>query len=165
MLKAPTLHLDHHYVKGSEHPVVSGHPSYERPEQYDGRALLKEVNRALAENPIVIAEGFLLFAYPGFEMACAEMVHIDVPHEVLVRRRLARMGAADDVAGGRIAEADAAWFAHGETEWLEFGAFQAEIDLMTVVKSRAYGGEWPESTVDVAERLVSEWCGERRIAA
>lgn len=165
MLKAPTLHLDRHWIKGSQRPVVNGRESFERPHQYDGRALLREVSEALADNPIVIAEGFLLFAYPGFEMACAEMVHVDVPHDVLVRRRLCRSESQDDVAGGRIPEADLAWMAHGEAEWAEFGAFQSEIELMTVVRSRAHGGEWPDSTADIAERLVSEWCGERRLAA
>lgn len=167
-LGAPTFHLDRYFVEDAERPLVMGHPSFEQPHQYDGRALLRDVGRALCENETVVVEGFLLFAYPGFEMECYRMVYLDVPYEVLAARRLARarsMVAISDVKGGRSKTADAGWQAHGRAEWDRWGAFQSEIDDMQIVRSRDHGGTYPSTPTDIATAIVDSWWGPVQQAA
>lgn len=166
LLGAPVMHLDRYFITEADRPLVDGHPSFERPHQYDGDALLRDANRALCDNDIVVAEGFLLFSYLGFELACAHMVHLDVPHDVLAARRSARSEAsASDVKGGRIKMADDGWQAHGASEWERFGAFQAGIPGIEVVRTIDHGGSWPSSQQDIASRLIDGWCGPMRQAA
>jgi cytidylate kinase len=160
ILDAPVLHLDRHFLDEAERPVVEGHPSFERPHQYDGAALLRDARQALCDHAAVVVEGFLLFSYPGFELECAQMVHLDVPHEVLAERRLARAiakDAASDVKGGRKKTADAGWQAHGRSEWERWGAFQADIAGMQVVRSRDHGGAWPSTPEAIAQAVVDSW--------
>lgn len=156
-LDAPTLHLDRHFDSKAERTVVNGHRSYERPEQYDGAALLEETRLALKLNEHVVVEGFILFSYPGFEQACDRMVHLDLPHHILARRRRQRAegnDAAGDVKGGRIRDADAAWAAHGKSEWERFGAFQRDLRDMTVVSIGEADGRTPR---EIALQLLGTW--------
>lgn len=133
-MKAKLLHLDRFWISGAHRPLVAGHESFERPDQYDGAALLRAALHASEEGDVVI-EGFLLFVYPGILQACSSAFLLDVSHEELVRRRLGRAGGAgDDVAGeGRVPEADRGWHAHGREEWERFGAMQASLPGMTVL--------------------------------
>lgn len=162
LLDAPALHLDRYFVEEAERPMVMGHPSFEQPHQYDGAAMLRDVRLAMCENELVVAEGFLLFSYSSFEMESYRMIHLDVPHEVLVERRLARTAAGDaatDVKGGRRKTADAGWQAHGEAEWARWGSFQADIPGMQVVRSREHGGTYPSSPQDIAQAILDSWWG------
>jgi chloramphenicol 3-O-phosphotransferase len=136
-MRARLLHLDAFWIRGSAKPLVDGHPSFERPEQYDGAALLRSALDASIDGDVVI-EGFLLFAYPGILEACASAFLIDVPHEELVRRRLRRgPESSDDVAGaGRVAQADRGWIAHGRKEWERYGAPQAGLPGVVVLHHR-----------------------------
>jgi hypothetical protein len=168
LLDAPTFHLDRYFIDEAERPIVDGHPSFEQPHQYDGAAMLKDVRLALCENEIVIAEGFLLFAYEAFEMECYRMLHLDVPHEVLAERRLARALAKEgssDVKGGRKKTADAGWQAHGRSEWRRWGAFQAEIAGVEVVRTCDHGGSYPSSPEAIAQSILDSWWGPVQQAA
>jgi len=168
LLDAPALHLDRYFIEDAERPLVMGHPSFEQPHQYDGRAMLHDARLAMCENELVIAEGFLLFSYSSFEMESYRMIHLDVPHEVLAERRLARAmskQSTSDVKGGRIKTADAGWQAHGEAEWQRWGSFQADIPGMQVVRSRDHGGTYPSSSQDIAQAILDSWWGPAQQAA
>ena len=168
LLSAPTFHLDRYFIEEAERPVVAGYPSFEQPHQYDGATMLRDVRRAMCDNEIVIAEGFLLFAYPGFELESYRLVHLDVPHEVLAERRLARAmarNAVSDVKGGRRKDADAGWQAHGRTEWERWGTFQETIPYVEVVRTCDHGGPYPSRTEDVAQSLLDAWWGPAQQAA
>lgn len=144
ILGAPLLHLDRRWMARIERPVVNGHQSFERPEQYDGAGLLDETMRAMECSEHVVVEGFLLFTYPGFHEAADRRILLDVPHEVVARRRLERAqakAALDDVAGGRSGAADAGWQAHGREEWDRFGAWQRDLPGMEVVTHDMLGND------------------------
>ena len=165
MLDAPVLHLDRYFIEDAPRPIVNGHPSFERPEQYDGAALFKDAMHAFGDSPLVVVEGFLLFAYPRFELACGQMIHLDVPHHVLAERRLARAGAAaSDVKGGRIKAADDGWQAHGEEEWRRYGAFQADIAGIRTIRPAEFGGSDPSSPEDIANDILDGWSTTRLAA-
>lgn len=167
-LRAPTFHLDRHYLAGVEHPLVDGHPSFEQPHQYDAAALRATVDAALADNPIVIAEGFLLLTYPCFANASDLSACLDIPHNVLADRRAARAAqaaAASDVAGGRVKKADDGWQAHGRGEWERFGASQLTIPGVRIIKPTQFGGADPDAAEDIAAALLAEWRLVERLAA
>lgn len=165
LLGAPVLHLDRHWLQGCDKPVVDGHPSYERPHQYDADALAQETIDALRTSPIVVVEGFLLFGYAWFAENCSPRIFLDVPHERLAARRRARHGlAVDDVPGGRAEEADAGWTAHGRAEWERFGAFQRDLPGMEVVHRREDGGSWPDGATEIACRLLADFCSDKKAA-
>lgn len=146
-MKARLLHLDRFWISGAHRPLVAGHESFERPDQYEGEALLRAALHAADEGDVVI-EGFLLFTYPGILEACSSAFLLDVSHEELVRRRLGRAGeAGDDVAGeGRVPEADRGWHAHGREEWERFGAPQASLPGVVVLH--------PQTTTDPVDVWV-----------
>jgi uridine kinase len=157
LLGAPTFHLDRHFIEGAARPVVNGHPSFEQPDQYDAMALLDETVAALSDHEHVVVEGFLLLTYPGFTTVCDRMVHLDVPHETLARRRADRAAAKaalTDVKGGRLKAADDGWSSHGREEWLRYGACQARIPGVTVVRP---GETHPSGQADIARALVADW--------
>lgn len=160
LLCAPLLHLDRHWIAGVQRPIVDGHPSFERPDQYDGAALLEQTRTAMASSRHVVVEGFLLFAYPGFaELADLRYV-LDVPHEVVAARRMERAlakAALDDVPGGRSEAADAGWQAHGRGEWERFGSFQRDIAGVQVLDHAALGDR-VEGLETVAQR-IADACG------
>lgn len=163
LLGAPVLHLDRHFIEEADRPIVEGHPSFEQPHQYDGTALLDETVAALDAHETVVVEGFLLFSYPGFTTLCNRMIHLDVPHEVLAARRRERAlakAAATDVKGGRMKGADDGWSAHGREEWLRYGAFQATIPGIEVVRP----GITHEATQEMIARQLFG-CAANRIAA
>jgi hypothetical protein len=144
MLGAPLLHLDRHWLGHVERPVVSGHPSFERPDQYDGAALLELSREAVATSADVVVEGFLLFRYPGFLEMADKAIYLDVPHDVVAARRRARAlakAALDDVPGGRSESADAGWQAHGREEWLAYGAFQRDLPGVEVLPHGTLGDD------------------------
>lgn len=168
LLGAPTFHLDRYFIEDAERPLVMGYPSFEQPHQYDGAAMLRDVRKAMCDHEIVVAEGFLLFAYDGFELESYRLIHLDVPHEVLAQRRLARaMGKAgvSDVKGGRKKAADAGWQAHGRHEWERWGAFQADLPYMEVVRSCDHGGPYPSRPEDIAQSILDSWWGPAQQAA
>lgn len=134
-MEARLLHLDRFWISGAHRPLVHGHESFERPDQYDGAALLAAALHAARSGPVVV-EGFLLFTYPGVLDACSSAFLLEVPHEELVRRRVGRTGSAsDDVAGeGRVPEADRGWHAHGREEWERFGAPQASMPGVRILR-------------------------------
>lgn len=154
-LGAPLLHLDRHWIIGCDKPLVAGHPTYERPDQYDADALRIETLEAMSRSSIVVVEGFLLFGYPWFAENCTYRFLLDVPHHRLAVRRAARHGLSlDDVVGGREPEADAGWNAHGREEWERFGKPQRRLPGMNVILRREDGGEWPDACEDIA-RIMS----------
>ena len=164
-LGAPTLHLDRHFIEDAERPLVNGHPSFEQPQQYDAIALLDETVEAAGRHEHVVVEGFLLFTYPGFTTVCDAMVHLDVPHETLAERRTARAlakAALSDVKGGRLKAADDGWSSHGREEWLRYGAAQARIPGITVVRP---GVTHPAAQADIARALLDGWLEGARQAA
>lgn len=155
LLGAPMLHLDQHFIEDAERPVVEGHPSFEQPHQYDGEALMRQLVAAASTNEHVVVEGFLLYTYPGFLEICDHRVHLDVPHAVLADRRADRHGATGDVKGGRIKAADTAWAAHGESEWLTYGAAQAEMPEVIVM--RPYDMPTRPTAQEMARQLLDRW--------
>lgn len=164
ILGAPVLHLDRFFIEDASRPLVNGHPSFEQQHQYDGNALFDATVEALDVSAVVVVEGFLLFSYPGFTTLCDEMVHLDVPHEVLAARRHERAmakAAASDVKGGRMKAADDGWSAHGEEEWLRHGAFQARIPGMQVVRP---GITHAATQDEIARQLIAGWRLERLAA-
>lgn len=154
-LEAPLLHLDRYWIDGCEKPIVEGHPSYERPYQYDSAAMIDDVRDAMRNRSVVVAEGFLLFHDPWFVDNCTMKMFLDVPHERLAARRRARSGISlDDVSGGRAPEADAGWTAHGRSEWERFGAWQRDIEGMTVIRRWEDGGPWPDQAADISGEFL-----------
>lgn len=154
-LGAPALHLDRHFIEEAERPVVMGHPSFEQPHQYDADMLMEELDEAAGRHQHVVVEGFLLFTYEGLPAMCDRRVHLDVTHQTLMGRRMARLGACDDVKGGRIKDADAAWAAHGEAEWLRFGAIQATMaGVETIRPEKMPEGRGAETLADL---LLARW--------
>jgi hypothetical protein len=154
-LGAPLLHLDRHWIIGCEKPLVDGHPSYERPHQYDADALREETLDATSRSSIVVVEGFLLFGYPWFAENCTHRFLLDVPHHRLAARRAARHGLSlDDVVGGRAPEADAGWHAHGRSEWEKYGARQRDVPGMITILRSEDGGAWPDDCGEIA-RIIS----------
>lgn len=154
-LNAPVLHLDRYWIEGCEKPIVEGHPSYERPDQYDSHAMTLDVREAMRKHSAVVTEGFLLFVDPWFARNCTTRIFLDVPHERLAARRRARHGlSVDDVPGGRAPEADAGWTAHGRSEWERFGAWQRDMDDAIVVRRIEDGGEWPDEPSDISSELI-----------
>lgn len=130
------LHLDGRWIKGAEKPIIFGHPSRERPHQYDGASLLADIRSAHEAGRDVVAEGFLLFEYPGIAEICDHRFFIDVLHAELVRRRKARGargGNATWGAAGKDKVADAGWMAHGRLEWALYGAHQARLPGVVVL--------------------------------
>lgn len=124
------LHLDGRWITGAEKPEVNGHRSYERPHQYDGASLLADIRAAADEGRVVVAEGFLLFAYPGIAEICHHRFYLDVAHDELVRRRLSRGAQGGNATWGAVgndAVVDVGWLAHGREEWERFGAPQASL--------------------------------------
>lgn len=165
LLEAPTFHLDRHFIEEACRPLVHGHPSFEQPHQYDGLALLDETVAALDVSTHVVVEGFLLFAYPGFTTICDQMLHLDVPHDTLAERRSARAEAkmaAAEIKGGRIKAADDGWGAHGRIEWQRYGAMQADIPGVQVVRP---GISHASSAREIARQHVCHWTGQRLQAA
>lgn len=134
-LDAPLLHLDKHWVDGCEKPVVNGHPSYERPHQYDGKRLMEAADALSPAHAYVVVEGFLLFAYPRAVQRCGVRILIDAPHAVLAERRSARSasGRYDGVWDGANADVDAGWCAHGKDEWERFGRQQDQVPGIVVL--------------------------------
>jgi uridine kinase len=161
-MRAKLLHLDAFWIKGSERPLVNGHPSFERPEQYDGAALLRSAIEASRDGDVVI-EGFLLFAHPETLAACAHAFLIDVPHDELVRRRLRRgTESGDDVAGsGRVEAADRSWMAHGQEEWRRYGAPQRDLPGVRTVSPDVDEGRRLESIEAVLSEMSTIIQGER----
>lgn len=155
LMEAPMFHLDHHFIEDAERPIVKGFPSFEQPHQYDAAALYDQVMAAAADHRHVVVEGFLLFSYPGFHDACDARIHLDVPHQVLGERRERRHGATGDVKGGRIKMADTAWAAHGREEWERFGAHQAMMEGVDVL--RPYDEDPKPSAQELAHRLIKLW--------
>lgn len=155
LLDAPTLHLDMHFIAEAERPVVNGFPSFERPHQYDGAALLEEIRLAATLHEHVVVEGFLIFTYQGILDACDRRIHLDVPHSSLVGRRARRGGATGDVKGGRIKMADTAWAAHGEAEWEAYGACQTAKPGVETIRPAAMMVRG--SAREIAEDLVRAW--------
>ena len=159
-MKARLLHLDRFWISGAHRPLVGGHESFERPDQYDGAALLTAALHAAEEGPVVI-EGFLLFAYPGILETCSSAFLLDVSHEELVRRRIGRVGeAGDDVAGeGRVPEADRGWHAHGREEWERYGAPQASLPGVRVLHPKTTSDPvdtWVAGVVDDLMRTIGK---------
>lgn len=139
------LHLDGRWVKGAEKPVVNGHRSYERPHQYDGASLLREIRAAAEAGRDVVAEGFLLFAYPGIAEICDHRFFLEVPHQELVRRRLARSAAGGNATWGTVgndAVVDVGWLAHGREEWEAFGAPQALLPGIVILDGCRNPSDW-----------------------
>ena len=156
-LGARTLHLDRHWRDDVPRPVVMGHESYERPEQYDAEALMASALAASARGETIVVEGFLLLAYPGVLERGSAAFFLDVPHEEVARRRAARCAATsrDDVPGGRAPEADAGWLAHGREEWEAFGAAQRDLPGVEVLgrvgpRRRARGRSRPRAAPGLA---------------
>lgn len=148
-LNAPMMHLDQYFIEDAERPLVSGYPSFEQPQQYDGAAMFRDLTRMARQHEHVVTEGFLLFTYPGFLELCEPRIHLDVPHEVLATRRANRHGATGDVKGGRIKMADTAWATHGREEWQRYGAAQAELEGVQVLRP------YDEPTKPTAEQLAA----------
>jgi shikimate kinase len=149
-LDAEVLHLDKYFIEEQARPIVNGYPSYEQPQQYDGMAMLDDLVEASEQAETVIAEGFLLFNYAGFTTLCDHMFYLDVPHEILKQRRLARMNdvsTSSQVEGGRIKEADEAWQAHGHIEWRRYGEMQANIPGMNILHAA-------NKTTDELEEII-----------
>jgi uridine kinase len=118
-LGAARLCLDDFYLRGHErrHVVVEGVPvrSFDHPGAYDGEA----VRRAVADAPgAVVAEGFLLLAYPGMAQVLDLGVFVDLPWDEIRRRRALRTGQTTS-------KVDASFDLVGEREWLAHGAAQA----------------------------------------
>lgn len=127
---ARLFHLDAHWIRGCLRPIVNGEPSFERPHQYNGAALARQVQEHLAAFPEipVVVEGFLLYLYPECMALCTVMTFLDVPMDVLLARRTLRAQTAGDHAGGgKKAAAERAWLANGVEEWTSFGAAQAAL--------------------------------------
>jgi len=153
-MDAPLLHLDRYWIEGCHKPVVAGHPSYERPHQYDSDAMRTDACEAMRSSSTVVVEGFLLFSNPWFARNCTTRIFLDVPYERLAARRRARHGASlDDVVGGRAVEADAGWAAHGRSEWDLFGAWQRDIEDMVIVSRTEDGGSWPDHPAGIVAEL------------
>jgi len=147
------MHLDGRWISGSEKPIVAGFPSYEQPHQYDGASLLAEMQAAQTAGRDIIVEGFLLFAYPEILALCDHRFFIEVDHDELVRRRVARTAAGGNVTWGAIAAdstVDKGWLAHGREEWQQWGAPQASLPGVVVID-----GSRPvaESARDVVEMI------------
>lgn len=129
-LGATRLCLDDFYLKGHarRHVAVDGvrHRSFEHPEAYDGDALLSWCR---SQGGPVVAEGFLLFLYPGAEATFDRMVFIDLPWDEVVARRTLRKGQT-------AAKVDASFAAIGRSEWELFGARQRELPGLRVLDGR-----------------------------
>lgn len=129
-LGAERLCLDDFYL--SRHPrryVESGGArvrSFEHPQAYDGEALLRWVG---GQDGPVVAEGFLLFLYPGSEAIFDRMIFVDLPWEEIVARRSARKGQ-------NAAKVEASFSAIGRGEWELFGARQRDLPGVTVIDGR-----------------------------
>lgn len=154
-LGARLLSLDSYWISGSCRPSVNGHPSYERPHQYDGAALARDAAALLADgsgHPVVL-EGFLLFLYPATREICAPQVFVQVCEPTLLARRAGRAASEGRIlAGGKRATVEIAWLANGLDEWRTFGAQQATMPGMKVVE----GSRPPEAVArDIVELLSS----------
>ena len=111
--------LDDYYVRGS----MRKYGTCERPENYDDGKLYAEIDAFAVEHPgrHIVVEGFLLFLYP--RLVFSHMFFIDIPDEIAVARRRARLSTADGKAGS----VEEAWFKTGLAEWKMYGAKQAQI--------------------------------------
>ena len=115
--------LDDYFCHKAERPVVNRYPSFERPHQYDGARMARDVAAQRLCCP-VIAEGFLLFTYPDLLEACNVRIFVDISEdEILTRRKLRR-----DAGYGKPKRVERGFDAHGLEEWRSFGAIQAEVD-------------------------------------
>jgi uridine kinase len=124
---ARVFHLDAYWIPGSARPPVNGAPSYERPEQYGGQAMARDIMVYLAASPAapVVAEGFLLFLYPDLLDLCGTRVFLKAGWQTVLARRAARAAVQGSAAdGGKALRAEHAWLANGREEWLRFGAGQ-----------------------------------------
>lgn len=158
-LSAKLFHLDKFWVKGSFKPVINGELSYERPEQYDGAALAQEIKDYLENysQRLAVVEGFLLFCYPEIVDLCGTKVFLDVPYDLLVKRRIARAKSGINPAGFHIGgsydnAAEKSWLANGRDEWNAYGAGQADIEGVVLVDPV----KPPEL---VAEEITNIWTG------
>ena len=153
---AALLRLDDHWIRQAPRETVAGFPSYERPDAYDDASLLLAIRKAAASGPVV-AEGFLLLSYPPLHRACSPRFFLDVPHEELVWRRLARIAAGGDPAWGSEggAAGDRGWLAHGRGEWERFGAAQARLPGVVVLDGTRAPGAVASDIVSVA--VASGW--------
>jgi hypothetical protein len=145
-LGARHLCLDDYFVPGAERPVVNGCPSFERPHQYDGARMALDVAAARAVGPVV-AEGFLLFAYPALLAACDVRLFVQIGEAEVVARRAARRS----VGGGKAERVERAFAAHGLEEWRRFGAGQASAEGVAVLD-----GTLPPEELLRAARLIAD---------
>ncbi len=154
LLDLPLHHLDAHFVKDADHPLVNGYPSYEQPHQYDGKALLE---KAKQEEEGCILEGFLLYNYDGALELCDYAFYLDVPHEELVRRRSNRSKAGTDgVRAVLNPKVDEAWHAHGKEEWEAYGASQMLLPSVNIIKSEQHGGTYPNDIKEMGRKIMLE---------
>jgi shikimate kinase len=142
---AELLQLDHYWLSGIEKPIVNRFPSRERPCQYDGARLAADAERLARGGTPVVAEGFLLFAYPQCVALCGTRVFLDVPWDAVSARRRARALAA---RANRVREAG--FRANGRAEWERWGAFQATLPGVAVLDGTA-----PAEAI--AERVLALW--------
>lgn len=157
-LKAPLLHLDRHWLRHVDRPIVDGHRSFERPDQYDGHALLEQTVEALSNHRHVVVEGFVLLTYPGFLDLAHRAIYLDIPHDVISARRTARSAAGsslEDVPGGRSSKADDAWLAHGRREWFDHGERQRHLPGVEILTHDDLGDD-PEMLHAIVTRICSE---------
>jgi hypothetical protein len=158
ILGATIVRLDSHWLPAVARPYVNGHPSYERPDQYDGAALLREVEAAKARKGSIVCEGFLLFCYPGMIEACDHAFFLKAPHTVLVARRRERAAIGGDSlweADGGDAVSNASWLAHGQEEWERFGAQQSSLPDMHVIDAAADTRSIVAAVLCILERTVA----------
>ena len=162
-LDAELLHLDTRW-RGGPKVIVNGFPSRERPEFYDGDALLRDARRAAASGRSIVLEGFLLFAhaegrecYPGMAAFCDRKLFLDLPPPLQRARRMARTQAGGnsvwgDLPEGHEAGVDRGWLAHGEAEWMLFGDPQRYVAGMTVLDGRLLAEEVLEQAMAAVGR-------------
>jgi len=130
ILGARHLCLDDRYLRDHERRYVDADGeairSFEHPGAYDGAALLAAVTSSAGP---VVAEGFLLFAYPGLAEAFDLRVFVELSWDEVRRRRAARTGQTQP-------KVDAAFDRIGEREWLVHGAPQGELPGMLRLDGR-----------------------------
>lgn len=166
------FHLDKFWISGAEKTIVNGEPSYERPDQYDGLALLSHINRersscggTASRSSFSLVEGFVLFLYPEIFRCLDTRIYLNLTEEEMVRRRTVRAGTGGDPVngGGERSAIERSFFANGIEEWRVNGGPEQEfMDGVHVVDA---GRPVEEVFCDVLDIIMRDALADMRRAS
>ena len=130
-LGAAIFHYDSYIKPDAPRVIVNGHPSFDRPDVYDGAKMAGDIfvhMRKFLKTPI-IAEGFLLFTDPLLAALCDIKIFLSLDKDTILARRRERREALmlkPDYLS-REKPFEDSFLANGIEEWERFGLPQASL--------------------------------------